>query len=637
MGQEISSFENFTKRKINTMSDFICPICQSHLLIELIQTKNEILIRRYCFCGTITTNINKDLKFFLQIKEEICRGIKYHQAFKLTGYDNQKITKYCYECSKFFCDTCASKHNHKKLIDAKDFRCNCKYHKNNKLIGFCKKCKIPLCDKCIDNKSHNKHDIRYTDDIKNINEEIKIFENNLNKAYIKMNELIKMKYGQEFSLNKANFLENQKISFLPDTKDEEIIFCLKLLKTFYDIYIFKEKNNILNYHSIAHILKHKDFEIIRLNDIERKTAPSSRIISIGSEDNNDLSYQSNNNIFNQIKNIFIKEEKKEIINKNINVFLKIDLKEKENRDNEINIEFDRILNKDIFLIDFKKIIKLKNGDLAIGCQNCINILKNLEETKIMTRNEIITDFDELDNENICILNNHDIHIFKRISNGEYERKRIIHLNTTQSCYNYKIKNISNNNIAILSFVKEEKSFLTYLTYPNYSSKEINLLDLDYEGTLIQIGNLIIICFGVLDSVRIFFYNINTTLLESINIKSNQTYKKPIECFQINNQKILLSTIHTGIIFNVETRQVETFVKEFKKLNYVLNVGNYPLAVLNKRISQINYRKGVLYNKYDINIKKNVFNSCIILDIIDVGNNQFCVCIPNYICLFNYNI
>ena len=104
-----------------------------------------------------------------------------------------------------------SKHNHKKLIDAKDFRCNCRYHKNNKLIGFCKKCKIPLCDKCI-------------------------------------------------------------------------------------IYIFKEKNNILNYHSIAHILKHKDFEIIRLNDIERKTAPSSRIISIGSEDNNDLSYQSNNNI-----------------------------------------------------------------------------------------------------------------------------------------------------------------------------------------------------------------------------------------------------------------------------------------------------------------------------------------------------
>ena len=252
---------------------------------------------------------------------------------------------------------------------------------------------------------HNKHDIKYTNDIKNIKEEVKIFENNLNKAYIKMNELIKMKYGQEFNLKMANLLETQKISFISDKKDGEIIFCLKLLKTFYDIYIFKEKNNILNYHTIAHILKHKDCEIIKLKDIEKKEAPSSRIISIGSENNINLPNQSNNNIFSQIKNIFNKEEKEEIINKNINILLKIDLKEKEIRKNEINIEFDKILNKNIFIwrAIFKKILKLKNEDLAIGCRCCINIIKNLEETKIKIEEEIITDFDELDKENICIL------------------------------------------------------------------------------------------------------------------------------------------------------------------------------------------------------------------------------------------
>ena len=323
MGQKLSSFVDFTKYRINAMSDFICPICQSHLLLELIQTKNQILIRRYCFCGTITTNINKDLKLFLQIKNS-CQGTKCRQAFKLTGYDNPNLTKYCHECSSFFCDRCASQHNHKKIIDSKDFRLNCKYHKNNRLIGFCKKCKISICDKCINNKSHNKHDIKYMNSIKNINEEVKIFENNLNKAYIKMNELIKMKYGQEFNLKITNFLVHQKIPLILDAKDEEIIFCLELLKTFYHIYIIKEKNNILNYHTIAHILKHKDFEIIQLKDIEKKEAPSSRIVSIGSEDNNNLSNQSNYNIFGQIKNLFSKEEKKVEINKNINIFLKID-------------------------------------------------------------------------------------------------------------------------------------------------------------------------------------------------------------------------------------------------------------------------------------------------------------------------
>ena len=307
---------------------------------------------------------------------------------------------------------------------------------------------------------------------------------------------------------------------------------------------------------------------------------------------------------------------------------------KEIRKNEINIEFDKFLNKDNFLIGFIKIIKLRNGNLAVGCQNGINIFKNLEETNIKIGEINIIDFDELDDENICILRKDELDVFKRIDNGNYINKERIHLNSIPISYNYKIKNLSNNNIAFLSFVKNEKSFLTYLQYPDYILKEIRLLDLDYEGELIQIGNEIIIFFAVLEAVKIFFYNIDTTLLESIIIESRQTYKKPIECFKINDEKILLSTINTGIIFNVKTRQVETFIKEFKNLNFVINVGNYPLAVLNNRISQIDYRTGKLFNKYDIKI---IHYSCIILDIIDVGNNQFCVSIPNYLCLFNYNV
>ena len=206
-------------------------------------------------------------------------------------------------------------------------------------------------------------------------------------------------------------------------------------------------------------------------------------------------------------------------------------------------------------------------------------------------------------------------------------------------YNYyKIINISNNNIAILSNIKKEKSFFHFLSYPYYKLNEIKLLDTDYEGDMFQMDNLIIICFGLLDYVLIYFYNITNASLESVNIKSYQTYKKLVKCFKINKNKILVSTIHTGIIFKVKTRQVETFINDFVNLNFLVNVGNYQLVGKNNIISQINFKIGRLYNKYNFNFMKGIiYKECNILDIIDVGNNRFCALLSeNIIYLFNYN-
>lgn len=325
----------------------------------------------------------------------------------------------------------------------------------------------------------------------------------------------------------------------------------------------------------------------------------------------------------------------------INIGLKIELKEKEKRENEINIELDEAIYTNI-LITNQKVIKLKNNDLAVGNDNKIEFIKNFEITGKMIREKEIIDFTELDNENFCILKSHGIIIYKRMDNGDYEKIKMINFDRPQmNSYNYyKIINISGNNIAILSNTKEEKSFFHFLSYPYYKLNEIKLLDIDDEGDMIQMDNLIIICFALLDCVLIYFYNITNTSLESVNIKSYQTYKKSGRCFKINKNKILVSTIHTGIVFNIKTRQVETFIYDFANLNFLVNVGNYQLVGKKTIISQINFKTGRLYNTYNFNyMKSNIHEKYNILDIIDFGNNRFFVPFLNeyIICLFKYNI
>ena len=627
MGQISNKFSNLN----NITGDFICNKCNTYLLLELIQTKNEILIRRYCCCGTLTSYINEDIQFFLK-SFDFYKGYRCHQILKLAEYGDTNITKYCLECKQFLCDECALKHEHKSFIEAKNYLMNCRYHRDCIITAFCKTCKFSVCNKCIENNFHPKHDIKYLSDLNDINVDIKFFEDNLKTAFIKMNELIKMKYGQEWEIKATNIFNPQKGLYRFSDNEIEIILCLELLKTFLDIYNYKLKNNMLNYQTFFHIIKHKNFEIIRLKDsIKKWDAPSSRIISISSENYRD---ESNNNFYNKIKNIFIPEKKSEETNKLINIHLKINLQEKEIRNNEIDIEFERVINEKKFFGKIKKIVLLKNGNLAVCCESDISFFKNLEEAENNIKEIKMIDFIELDNENFCILKEKDLAIYKRMNNNEYKKIQNINLQTNSNYY-YKIKNI-NNNIALLSYIENEKSLLTFLLYPDYKLKEIKLLDMDYEGDMVQFENLIIICFGTLDSCLIFFYNIDNGLLDSNYIKSYQTYKKAVKCFKINDDKILLSTVHTGIIFNIKTRQVETFVKGFKRINCMVNVGNYSLVGLNNIISQINFKTARLYNKYKISFEKRYFKNGDILDIIDVGNNKFIIFNgTHYICMFYY--
>ena len=636
MGLISEKLTNTIEGNNNILGDFWCRKCNSHLLFELIQSKSNIMLRSYCSCGTLTSYIDEDIKFLL-VRHNFYQGNICHQIINLTGYENPDIKKYCVECDSFLCQECFEKHKCKKIIDATNYIFNCINHRDTKTIGFCKTCKISFCNKCIENNHyHKKHDIIYENKLNDINDIVKTFESNLNQAYNKLNELIKLKYGQKFNIKISNLFVPQKIPPEFDINDKEIILCLELLKTFLDIYIFKQKNNILNYQSIAHIIKHRDFEIVRLKDTENiKEKINPRIVSIGSDDqknkNIDNKQQKNNNsIINQVKNIF--KEEPEVTNKLINICLKIDLKEKETRENELNIELKENIHPSV--IDaIKKVIKLKNGDLALSYSNHIVFIRNREETGLIINEKGIKDFVELDNGNIIIFTDDFLIVYEKKDNDNYE-KRVI--NFIYPYHIYKIKSLSNNNIAILSFKKNEKSVLSILEYPNYKAKEIKLLDMDYEGDMIQIDNFLIICFGLLDYCIIIYYDIANHLLESVNIQSYQTYKKAVKCFKIKENKILISTVHTGIIFNVKSRQAELFIRDFNNIDLYINLGNYQLVSRNNIISQLNYKIGRLYNRYKFKFGKNEKSN--ILGIINVGNNEFCIPLSkdNTICLLNYN-
>ena len=624
MGQLADKFTNKIKDNDGELGDLICPKCNSQLLIELFQSKERIMLRHYCLCGSLTTNINKEILLMVK-SSNFYQGHRCHQINDddLSVYNDSSIKKYCVECDKFLCTECFKKHIHNKIIDAKNYLFNCIYHRDMKIIGFCRTCKISFCNKCFENKYHHKkHDIIYINNQKDINDILKIYELNLNKAFIKLNELIKIKYGKELK-SIPNLFEPLAIKSELDAYEIEILFCLELLKTFLDIYYFKQKNNLLDYQSIAHIIKHRDFEVVRLKETEvKKTkAHSSRIVSIGSDD-----YKTEN------------KEKNDLIY----IGLKIYLKEKEKRENEINIELDEYLQTTA-LHGNQKVIKLKNGDLASSHSNCIEFDKNFEKPGRLINESGIIDFDELENETICILvkqipNDFELLIYKREDIGDYRKIKIINLNVVYSYY--KIKSIPNNNIALLSYIKDQKTAFSLLQYPNYKENHIKLLDIDSEGDMIQMDNLIIICFGLLDYCIIYFYNITNNTMESINIENHQTYKKACKCFKMNEKKILISTAHTGIIFNIKSKQTEAFIRDFKNINFFVNIGNYQLVGKKNIISQINIKKGRLCNKYKyIFTKKIVHEGSIdnILDIIDAGNNKFYAPLDdNAICLFNYN-
>ena len=127
MGQISDALSNKIKGNNESLRDLICSKCNSHLLLELIQSKERIMLRHYCFCGSLTTYLSEDIKFLLT-RYDFYQGYRCNiiPHFFIDGkYEDPKIKKYCIECDSFLCNECLEKHKHNKIIDAQNYIFNC--------------------------------------------------------------------------------------------------------------------------------------------------------------------------------------------------------------------------------------------------------------------------------------------------------------------------------------------------------------------------------------------------------------------------------------------------------------------------------------------------------------------------------
>ena len=624
--------------KSNLDGNLCCYQCYSFYLIEIIETTNDILIKKYCYCGISTSSLNKHIIYSI-LKFDFYKNIKCHTTQEI--YDDNIIINYCIQCKQFLCGECSIKHNHKIFINAKEVISKCNFHREMNLIGFCKNCLISICEKCLTNKNlHKNHEIIYSKDLNIDSIIIEKFKHNLYKAFTDLDNLIKLKYDNKYKIEISNLCRPQNKNYFEEN-EQKIILCLELLKTFLDLYYYHKINNSLNYQIISNIYKHTDFQILKFlgkdEDTVLKERIKERIISIS----NDKEYfPKNASIFNSFGNYIYKynwitNHKNELFN----IGFTIQLKNRIHTKMLINIEDIEPLYINYNTIP--KIIKLKNGDLVYYYFNYnqfqkIIFYRDLKIFKYLEEKDYIIDFIQLENKNFIILMSDKI-IFYNIENIVFQKNKMIILDNNKIYY--KMKSLSDNNISILSFSKDNKSYLTLLNYPIYKVKDIKLLDIKNSGgDLIQINNLIIICFALLDHCKVFLLNLKNNILESFNIKFSQTDNSKVKCFKISNDKILLSTTQTGLIINIEEKQVQTFIKHFRNINSIEKIGNLTLAGLNKKFTQIDIKKGKLYNEFIANFDHNNIQSRKnLLTIIDVGNNQFClICDYGGIYLVRYN-
>ena len=387
------------------------------------------------------------------------------------------------------------------------------------------------------------------------------------KIKIKSYNLMVDKYGNIISLKYEKYKSLNEY-------EKQVLLTLKLLQTMLDLYNYYKLKGRLTYQIISNLVKHMNVELI-----------------------------------------IIPPEK---LNK---IYLKINLIDEEKRKNQILIEYEKDLNNKASIRS--KVIKLINGDLCTFQKKDKKMifLKDfiIQDYNILLNDDDIKDFIQLKNENLVLLSSNNKVLIYNFKNNLFKLEKEIQLKDNKNYY--KIRDI-NNDIAILSNTNYDSAFLIFLKYSEYIIDEIDLItSKSGEGNLINISNLIVICFEMINLCKIILYDIFNKNMEKMEIK-NKFYpnKSNVNCYAINKDKILVSTSEYGYLLNIKTKQIEANISYLCNLNDLVKVGDYTLGALNySYICQINPKTMEILNYYFLNyslIKQGADY------IIDIGNNLF---------------
>ena len=346
---------------------------------------------------------------------------------------NEKIFKYCKECSELLCENCIIKHNNMyedhHTVNLDKYDTTCILH-NETFDYFCLDCKKNICQYCSDD-FHNEHKLVDLDDInlkrkefKNIKENfIKERDNYLNIPNI-LNELIN-KLKQELD-KKMNDIKNQikfKESIINtyENKVDNYNAIINLKNLNFNLKPFNIDKNITIIDNIINLLKYANMNEIKLNNNKNKNdnlkkTNNNKIIKTKKDKN----LKNNNKINNEIKNNKVEKNEKENEKKN----------NEEKKENNINTfkKFNNVYKKNF--ISNKKMN-----------ENFSNLNKqNKENNENKTNNNMSVQI--INNE----LNEIDDNYKNIFSNSLEKNKNIKRNNLEDNINNKKEKYINQNNI-----------------------------------------------------------------------------------------------------------------------------------------------------------------------------------------------
>jgi len=230
------------KKSIIKSNDIICPKCNEKARINIKDYNINIL-------GCKNNHIINDILFdefenleMIDLSKIICEKCKINN--KNDSYENKFY--YCLNCKMNLCVTCKIKHdkNHKIIdYDIKNYICN--IH-NEGYARYCKKCELNLCLSC--ESKHSEHETisiipdldKIKNNVKELRENIDIFNNNINNIISKLNKV------KENIEKYYNIYNNICINYEIKNRNYELYYNLKEINKNNIIEDIKVINNELN-------------------------------------------------------------------------------------------------------------------------------------------------------------------------------------------------------------------------------------------------------------------------------------------------------------------------------------------------------------------------------------------------------
>ena len=234
---------SFSDLNLNNNIDkiFRCKICKKIPLIHsILQDKNnDYAILYYCKCfDQKKYRVNKPIEFyynFTDIYNIHCNKCNEKENLLFSDINEKDV----------FCKNCAKNNN----VNINNFRTLeeidniCELHKLN-FCGYDVKNKINFCNDCLINGFFQDGDLKFFDELKFSDDEIKKNNEKINKIKnkIKNDELIYQKILNK--INSQNEKDEIKANFIKNQENNQIL--IKIIDNYYNNFFLKKKSDKLN-------------------------------------------------------------------------------------------------------------------------------------------------------------------------------------------------------------------------------------------------------------------------------------------------------------------------------------------------------------------------------------------------------